>query len=223
MEALYIVISATMGKMGKFIRFMTRAQYSHVSVACSEDLHDLVSFARRYYHAPFYGGFIHEGPERYCWDGAYAQAMVYRIPLEPEQAQAVRQELAAMEAAPEQYIYHLPDAALGLFRRHSNIPDAYICLSFALKILGYTDVLPPEPVYKIPVLAEILEPYRVYTGSIGDFALSSEPDYYWEISLRRSASLTARQCAQLWTRWRAARSETRSEDGAYIFSTKNKN
>lgn len=223
MEALYIVISATMGKMGKFIRFMTRAQYSHVSVACSEDLHDLVSFARRYYHAPFYGGFIHEGPERYCWDGSYAQAMVYRIPLKPEQAQAVRQELAAMEAAPEQYIYHLPDAALGLFRRHSNIPDAYICLSFALKILGYTDVLPPEPVYKIPVLAEILEPYRVYTGSIGDFALSSEPDYYREISLRRSASLTARQCAQLWTRWRAARSESKSAEETYIFSAKNKN
>ncbi len=209
MEAVYIVISATMGKMGRFIRLMTRARYSHVSVACSEDLHDLVSFARRYYHTPFYGGFIHEGPERYCWGGTYAQAMVYRIPLEPEQARAVRRELTAMEAAPEQYIYHLPDAVLGMLHRHAAIPDAYICLSFGLKILSHTNVLPAEPVYRIAALAEILEPYRIYTGSIGDFALSSEPDYFREISLWRSTGLTARQCAQLWSRWRAARSRSR--------------
>lgn len=52
MKYLYIVFSKTHSRMGAMIRLITAGQYNHVSVACRENLSDLVSFARRYYKTP---------------------------------------------------------------------------------------------------------------------------------------------------------------------------
>lgn len=194
MENLYILFSRTDSRIGRLIRFVTGAGYNHVSVASREDLSDLVSFARRYYSAPLYGGFVEEGMERYCRNGAYADVVLCRIPLEPQQAQRIEARITAMKREPHHYIYDLAAAAAAPFGYYRKRQDAYTCLHFASELLGLRDV------HSIPQLMALLKEYECYRGSIDAFSLHSDPVYFQKIGFWRGISLTWAQCKELFRR-----------------------
>ncbi|MGN0978699.1 MAG: hypothetical protein ACI4PH_11640, partial [Faecousia sp.] len=69
---LYVLFSATPYRMGYWIRRVTGEPYNHVAIATEETLRELYAFARKYYRAPFYGGFVREHPSRYHHNGVTA-------------------------------------------------------------------------------------------------------------------------------------------------------
>lgn len=200
MEYVYVVASATLGKMGAAIRFATRARLNHISIACRSDLSDLVSFARHFYCTPFCGGFVQEGMERYEKRGHYARVVVYRVPVSPECKQIITQQLDAMSNHSEDYIYHMLAALQTPFHRSTFIPKAYTCLSFAQMILDQTGVLPEKRFYKIEALTAYLAPYQIYDGTIEVFNLQKNPRYFqkmprlrcWRMSIAQNARLLYR-------------------------------
>lgn len=197
MAAIYVVVSATLGKMGFAIRWATRAKFNHVSIACREDLQDMVSFARYYYRAPFYGGFVQESVERYRKNSRYARVVVYRIPVEEACRDKIRGQLEVMAADSEEYIYHMLAALQSPFHRLTRIPKAYTCLSFAQMILDQTGVLPEKRFYRIEELADCLREYRIYDGTIEMFNLPSDPRYFQKMPRLRCWRLTATQNLKL--------------------------
>ena len=196
-EAVYVVMSATLGKMGIAIRWATRARFNHVSIACREDLRDMVSFARRYYRTPFCGGFVEESVERYRKKGRYARIVVFRVPVEPSCKEKIQQQLKAMSENSEEYIYHMLAALQTPFHWTTRARNAHTCLSFAQMILGQTGVLPPKTLYRIEEMAKCLERFWVYDGTIEIFNLPSDPKYLRKMPRLRCWRMTVAQNMKL--------------------------
>ena len=61
MRKIYIVLTFTGTILSRIIRFYTRKEYGHVSIALDEDLSRMYSFGRKNPYNVFNGGFVREG------------------------------------------------------------------------------------------------------------------------------------------------------------------
>ena len=162
---LYVLFSATPYRMGHWIRRVTGEPYNHVAIATEEDLSNLYTFARRYYHTPFYGGFVTEHPCRYHHNGVTADIRLYRLPLTNRQWNKLQTLLSDMREQADRYLYnHLSALAAPL---HIKVPvqDAFTCAEFAVRVLSTLGFdFDAERFYTIGSIARRLEAYHIYTG-----------------------------------------------------------
>ncbi len=166
---LYVLFSSTPYRMGSWIRRVTGEPYNHVSIATEADLSTLYSFARRYYHTPFYGGFVTEHPSRYHHGGTAAGICLYRLPLTREQWQKLQTILAPMRRHQERYLYNHLSALAAPLHRKIPVRDAFTCAEFTVSVLGALGFgFDPSRFYTIGAIARQLEPYHIYTGHFPD-------------------------------------------------------
>lgn len=60
MKKIYIVLTHTGTYLSRFIRFYTKATYSHVSLGLDRNLNELYSFGRKYPYIAIIGRFVRE-------------------------------------------------------------------------------------------------------------------------------------------------------------------
>lgn len=162
---IYIVFSATPYKMGKFIRKFTGETYNHVSIALDEKFTRMYGFARRYYHTPFYGGFVRESLSRYHVNGNATDVCVCRLPVTDAQYQTLEALLLQMEQNQAHYLYNHLSAVAAIFRRPVKRTDAYTCVEFCVQILKDLGIdLNPNRYYTVGYLEQLLRPNVIYTG-----------------------------------------------------------
>lgn len=194
---IYIVFSATPYRMGRFIRAFTGETYNHASIALDRSLSRMYGFARRYYHTPFYGGFVRESLCRYHVNGKAADICICRLPVTGEQYAALEQMLERMEQDAENYLYNHLSAAAAPFRRPVKVKSAYTCVEFCVRILhdlGFD--LDPEKYYTVGDLQRLLDPCTVYTGPIPE-AQEYDPVYYARRPVRHPALVTVKAITAL--------------------------
>lgn len=166
-QYVYIVFSSTPYRIGKFIRRLTREAYNHVSIALDPDLTKMYGFARRYYRTPFYGGFVRESLSRYHVNGVATNVCVCRLPVTQLQYQTLADLLDRMHQNKENYPYNHLSAAAALFRRPVKVRDAYTCIEFCVRILHDLGIdLDPDKYYTVGEVAQLLQPYAIYTGPL---------------------------------------------------------
>ena len=162
---LYVVLSSTPYKMGRFIRRFTGEFYNHSSIALDAGLTRMYSFARRYYRTPFYGGFIRESLSRYHINGQSADIKVCRIPVSPEQYDQLHAQLKSMYANKEHYLYNHLSALSTPFKKLIKVKDAYICTQFVAQMLRLAGMdTDPEQYYSVGDIEKLVESYAIYTG-----------------------------------------------------------
>ena len=164
---LYIVFSATPYALGKAIRGFTGQAYNHVSIALDQDLDRMYSFARRHYRTPLYGGFVRESRSRHYVKGQPSQIRICRLPVSQQAYAALATRLEIMDQRQHHYLYNFPGALASVFRRRCSLPDAYICVEFAVEVLRQTQAIPglqPDQYYSLGELLALLRPYTLYTG-----------------------------------------------------------
>ena len=164
-QFLYIVFSSTPCRMGAFIRRCTGNEFNHVSIGLNHTLEPLYSFARRYYHTPFYGGFVRETLSRYCIHGQAATVRVYRLPVTQDQASALDRKFAQMLLHQDTYLYNYLSALAVPLKKTVPLSNAYTCIEFCVYIL-HSLGLPVIPgcFYSLRDLETLLHPYELYTG-----------------------------------------------------------
>ncbi|MGN1327694.1 MAG: hypothetical protein ACI4VQ_06455 [Clostridia bacterium] len=59
-KKIYIVLTYTGTMLSKIIKYYTRDEFSHVSIALDSELKEMYSFGRLNPYNPFIGGFVHE-------------------------------------------------------------------------------------------------------------------------------------------------------------------
>lgn len=171
---LYVLFSATPYRMGRFIRFMTGDDYNHVSIGTEEDMTNLYAFARRFYHTPFYGGFVKERPCRYRHNGVAAKAKVYRLPLTNRQWNKLQDILSSMRLEADRYLYNHLSALLAPLHIKVRVKKAYTCAEFAVSVLSSLGFdFNPRHFYTIGDISDRLECYHFYSG---DFPVCDEID-----------------------------------------------
>ena len=193
---LYIVFSSTPYRVGKCIRRFTGEEYNHLSISLEESLIPMYGFARRYYHTPFYGGFVQESLSRYCVNGETAHIKICRLPITREQYDFLQHKLSAMYAQREHYLYNHLSLITVPFGRLIPVKDAYICVEFGVKILHEMGIdLNPRKYYSVGDVEKILEPYAFYTGPIPEGTYDEA--YYQEHPLPHPTLTTLRSVLAL--------------------------
>lgn len=162
---IYVVFSSTPYRIGKLIRRFTGERYNHVSIALDADLHQMYSYARRFYHTPFYGGFVKESRGRYYLNGQPSQIKICRLPVSSQDYEKLAARLNAMYVRREQLLYNHLSVVTIPFKRLVHLKDARICSEFVaeqLQLLGVP--VDHRRYYSVGTLEKLLADRLIYVG-----------------------------------------------------------
>lgn len=174
---IYIVLSSTSGRMGRFIRFATGYFYNHVSVSLEPDIKTLYSFARYYKNTPLFGGFVEESIMRYGSLEETASIKIFRIPVTETQYSEVGTGINQLKEESEKYIYNTISALLAPVHRSVSICNAYTCVEFMVNLLWLSGIdmgIYPGAFHTIEELGEHLEYLTVYEGPASEYMIQGE-------------------------------------------------
>ena len=195
---LYVIFSSTPFKMGRLIRFFTRAKYNHVSLSIDPALGEIYSFARRHRNTPFYGGFVRESGTRFRCGNKLSHVQICELPITEAQYREAKAILETMKAHSEEYVYNFFSAFLYPLHRRVRLPNAYTCVEFVADFLVKLGVPSlPDQVhhYSIKELERVLAVHSVYCGVC---PLPIEKDGFDQHqSFFRATALTAKSHAKL--------------------------
>lgn len=162
---IYFVFSSTPYRVGRIIRKFTGETYNHVSISLDKELTRMYGFARRYYHTPLIGGFVHESVSRYQFKGRNTNIRLCRIPVTEEQYNTLEQLLSDMLARQEHYLYNHLSVVTAMFGKLLKAKDAYICVEFGAHILNSIGIdIDPNQYFSVGEVEQLLLPYTIYTG-----------------------------------------------------------
>lgn len=126
---IYILLSKTNTKMGKFIRFMTKYDYNHVSISLDENFKEIYSFSRYYENTPFVGGFVVESILRY--KRSNAQIKIFKIPVDRKTYNELKTYIEFLKIYQKKFIYNTFSAIFSIFKININVKDSFTCIEFA--------------------------------------------------------------------------------------------
>ncbi len=177
---LYVLLTKTPFKTGKFIRKMTNFEYNHVSITLDKNLNTLHSFARKYKNATFFSGLVTESSLRYTEDNKKTKVMVYKIPLNPKKYIKIKKYLDYLSKHKNDYLYNFYSALVYPLHKKVRIKKAYTCCEFAVHILrDYCKLdLGQKEYCSIKELSVYLKDYKVYEGIFKTENASWECDPY---------------------------------------------
>lgn len=158
-RTLYLMISRTDGKMGRFIRYFTNYNYNHVSLTLDPKLRSWVSFARYHCDVALYGGYICESAERFLAKGGEVPVRIFRVELSEEKYRSLEGLFAQAGDVHSGMIYNTFDALATSMGCNIPISNAYTCLGFACMVLG-------RNFRSIKKLDEYLSPNLVFEGDL---------------------------------------------------------
>ena len=157
MQYLYVMLSHTDTKMGRFIRFFTKEEYNHVSLSLDGQLQQFVSFARYRQSAPLAGGYVTESASRLRSCGASMMVRIFRLEISRSDAEKLTSLFELADRSP--LIYNSLGALFTGCHLRCPVPGAYTCLEFAGSILG-------RPFTSIKALEDALAPLEIYHGDL---------------------------------------------------------
>ena len=131
MKNIYILLTATGTSFARFIRAVSNAPYSHVSISLDKECEQLYSFSRTYTNNPFLGSFQHEKIEEKVF-GKYRNipCEMFEIEVTDTQYKDVKKTIDSMKG--KKY------NKLGLLCKLLHIPYHRKTCYFCSEFVAYT-------------------------------------------------------------------------------------
>lgn len=136
MEKVYIILTNSGSFLSKIIKFYTKKEYTHVSIALDRRLKYMYSFGRLKPYNPFFGGFVHESTTH----GTFKRfknttTCIYSIEVNEEQYKAIKQGIEEFKRKRRMYKFNI----IGLFAVaiHLKIKfkNSFYCAEFVKEVL----------------------------------------------------------------------------------------
>lgn len=178
---LYVLLTKTPLKTGKFLRKVTGYEYNHCSISFDKDFKVLYSFSRKYKNSTFYAGLVKESSLRYTSDNQNTKVKIFKIGLSNEDYKTLKEYINDLEKHEDEYIYNYLSCITYLFHKQVKVKKAYTCSEFTIHILKdfcKIDNLKQKNYYSIKELSEKLEEYKIYEGTFNFQNNSWEEDLY---------------------------------------------
>ncbi len=157
MKKIYIILTYTGTILSRIIKYYTKDEFSHVSIALDSQLIKMYSFGRLNPYNPFWGGFVQEGINK----GTFRRfpktmARIYSLEIEDKKYEKLESEILYIKKSKKDYNFNL----LGLFAVGLKIkirPDkSFYCAEFVKHVLEQAkietklpDLVRPENFKKI--------------------------------------------------------------------------
>ena len=141
MKKLYILLMHTNTKPSKFIKFITRYEYSHVAISLEKECNVIYSFGRKKLHSILNGGFSIERK-----DGEFfktfdnTKCKIYELEVNEEQYAEVEKTIAQMEINRDIYKYDFLGIALRFLKIPLTFKNKYVCSYFVASLLEKANI-----------------------------------------------------------------------------------
>ena len=171
---VYIVISQTGTILSRILRWITKADYNHVSISLEHDLDTMYSFGRKNPYYPFWGGFVQESPSRGTFKRFYnTDVIVLAIPVDEATYGSLQAFLNAMYRNKRIYRYNYVGLVLSGLRIPYARRNHYYCSEFVRDVLAQFNVVPdrylrtfPQPVHFLDIPSTEI----IYSGKLRQFS-----------------------------------------------------
>jgi hypothetical protein len=187
---IYILLTQTTSALSKFIKFCTKAPYSHASLAFDKRLEYTYSFGRVKPNDPLIAGFCHERLDTGVFKTATCQLLSLEVSL--EQYNRMRERVAEIEANQVKYKFNFIGLFGAKFNFEINRKHAYFCSQFVSKVLQEVGLFPedlPPHFVKPSDLTEYGDLKVEYQGLLSDYlketGTPASPERNVHILLRR--------------------------------------
>lgn len=180
---IYVLLTKTPLKTGKFIRKMTNFEYNHCSISFDKNFRTLYSFSRKYKNASLYSGLVTESSLRYTTENEDTKVQIFKIPLTKKAYLKIKKYLNKLRSNEEDYIYNYFSFIAYPFHKKIKVKKAYTCCEFTVHILK--DFCKMTHIGKngycsIKELSKNLEDYLIYEGPFYVDNTSWDEDKYLE-------------------------------------------
>lgn len=176
MRKIYIILTHTGTVLSKIIKYYTKDEFSHVSIALDNELKEMYSFGRLHPSNPFFAGFVHE----YIHKGTFKRfpktvANVYSIEVDDNQFNNIKTIIYKMKNNSKHYKFNI----IGLFavslHVRIKIKNYFYCAEFVKYLLeesgintNLPDIIRPEDFKELP------NGKKEYTGRLQDYCIDNE-------------------------------------------------
>lgn len=135
-QHIYIVVSQPGTIVSKLLKWITGAEYNHVSISMDSDLEKMYSFGRKFTYMPFWGSFVLESPHNGTFKRfSETKVVVMEVQTDAEKYNKMKHYLEHMYRRKDQYHYNY----MGLFLAGLHIcykkRNHYYCSEFVRDLL----------------------------------------------------------------------------------------
>lgn len=153
MKKIYIILTHTGTVLSTIIKFYTKDEFSHVSIALDADLEEMYSFGRLKPYNPFIGSFVHE----YINKGTFkrfrnTKAKVYSLYVTDEQYEKAKKVIKYFNSNKEKYRFNLLGLACVSIHKKIVKKNTFYCAEFVRHVLKVSGIIETKE------LPEIIRP-----------------------------------------------------------------
>ena len=173
---IYIVISQTGTVLSRILKFITKAEYNHVSIGLAKDLQYMYSFGRKNPYNPFFGGFVLESKNFGTFKRfSDTKVMVLSLDIDSQKHKAIAERMEYMLNNKKEFGYNYWGLYLALFKIALKREKHFYCSEFVKQILLDFKIDGSEMLEDIPIprpidFLDIPNTHTVYIGKLKDYA-----------------------------------------------------
>ena len=177
MKKLYIILTHTGTVLSNIVKYYTKYEYSHISIALDEELNRMYSFGRLNPYNPFWAGFVHE----YIDKGTFkrfknTKTEVYSLEITDEQYSNIEKLIEKMIEYRKKYKFNI----LGLFSVaiHKKIQrrNSFYCAEFVKYVIESQEIETNLPeLIKPEDFAKLKNVKPIYQGKLQDYFKKKQP------------------------------------------------
>lgn len=136
MKKMYIILTHTGTALSTIIKYYTKDEFSHVSIALDEDLEEMYSFGRLNPYNPFIGSFVHEHINKGTFKRfKNTRAKVYSFFVTDEQYERAKKTIQYFENNKQKYKFNVLGLACVSIKKRIIRKNTFYCAEFVKHIL----------------------------------------------------------------------------------------
>jgi len=144
MKKIYIILTHTGTILSQIIRYWTKDEFSHISIALDADLDEMYSFGRLNPYNPFWGSFVHEHINKGTFKRfKNTRTEVYSMFITDEQYEKAKKTIAYFNNNKQKYKFNILGLACVSINKKITRKNTFYCAEFVkhiLKVIGVTEV-----------------------------------------------------------------------------------
>jgi len=177
-KKVYLVFSQTNTILSKIIKFITKNEYSHVSISFDKECKTMYSFGRKYDINPFYGIFKIENISKGLFKKSNAKIAIYELEVKEKVYENIKTNIKKIEQENEGYnILGLLLAIFGFRIKRKK----YYCSEFVYQVLSDNNVNLIKKTNKcirpIYIYDNISDLKLIYSGRVNNYISKKENVY----------------------------------------------
>lgn len=171
MKQIYIVLTHTGTILSKIIKFYTKKEYTHVSIALDKNLKYMYSFGRLNPYNAFIGGFVHEEIDKGTFKRfKNTKSFIYTINVTDIQYKKIIENIYNFETNKEKYHFNIKGLFAAGFNKKITKDNYFYCAEFLKFVLDKSGININLPeITKPEDFAKVKNKHVIYKGYLKNY------------------------------------------------------